>query len=137
MKRLLSSKVRWLNQFLGNSSCLAVGLPHGTIGQLNAMYDIEANTMRMDWLDKLTPEERRRFKHQLCIGYGEAGHIRRDCPHTKAADNTNVQKTFTPRQNNGPPPKPSFGPSKTNYPSHNNNRNNINSGNHPKHNMGG
>jgi hypothetical protein len=107
-----------------------------SIATLNAIYNAEMNAVRMDWLDKLIPEERRRFEHQLCIGCGEPGHIRRECPYNKAVDNSNVHRTFNSRQNNGPPPKQSYGPSKTNYP-FNNNRNNASSGNHPKHNMGG
>ena len=46
-----------------------------SMDQLNAHYNAECSAMRMDWLDKLTPEEGRQFEHQLCIGCGEAGHI--------------------------------------------------------------
>jgi hypothetical protein len=42
-----------------------------SIATLNAIYKAEMDAMRMDWLDKLTLEERRRFEHQLCIGCGE------------------------------------------------------------------
>ncbi len=108
-----------------------------SMDQLNALYNAECNAMRMDWMNKLTPEERRRFEHQLCIGCGEAGHIRRNCLHKLPVDNKNVQKTFNSRPSNGPPPRQSYGPSKTVYPRPNNDRNNFSSGNHPKHNMGG
>jgi hypothetical protein len=36
--------------------------------------------MQMDWVNKLTQEEKRRYNNQLCIGCGHAGHIRKECP---------------------------------------------------------
>ena len=63
---------------------------------LQMLYDAELNAMRMAWLDKLNPEEKRRFDNQLCIGCGEPGHLRRECPHLQAADK-NGMKTIYPR----------------------------------------
>jgi hypothetical protein len=112
--------------------------PIRSTSTLNAIYNAELNAMGMDWLDNLMPEERRRFEHQLCIGCGEPGHIRRECPHKKAVDNSGMQKTVYPRPNYGPPPKQSYGPPpKNNNYQFNNTRNNVNLGNQPKHNMGG
>jgi hypothetical protein len=48
-----------------------------TDNSLNAM---ELYTLQRDWVNKLTTEEKRRFENQLCLGCGQPGHIRRDCP---------------------------------------------------------
>jgi hypothetical protein len=40
---------------------------------------MELFAMQMDWVNNLTPEEKRRFDNQLCIRCGQPGHVRRDC----------------------------------------------------------
>jgi hypothetical protein len=63
---------------------------------LNAM---EFYTLQMDWVNKLTPEEKRHFENQLCIGCGQSGHIRRNCPTKKPVYNRPAQP-FVPQRNN-------------------------------------
>jgi hypothetical protein len=124
---------------------------------LNLLYDAELNAMRMAWLDKLNPEEKRRFDNQLCIGCGEPGHVRRDCPHIQASPMTgsktiyprNVDNTGAQQNSNFPRPqssgntmnKPKNGPGplpkNNSYPVNNNASRIDTPGNLPKHNMGG
>jgi hypothetical protein len=124
---------------------------------LQMLYDAELNAMRMAWLDKLNPEEKRRFDNQLCIGCGEPGHLRRDCPHLQApgmigtktiyprpVDNSGAQRngyqsrpqdpgSMMNKPKNGPGPLPK----NNSYPANNNNSRSNTQGNLPKHNMGG
>ena len=119
---------------------------------LQMLYDAELNAMRMAWLDKLNPEEKRRFDNQLCIRCGEPGHLQRDCPHPKAPDRNGTKtvypsrdRHFQPRpQASGPMmnkpkqgPGPGPLPKNYSYPANNNNSRFITQGNPPKHNMGG
>jgi ferredoxin len=127
---------------------------------LQLLYDAELNAMRMAWLDKLNPEERRRFDNQLCIGCGEPGHNRRECPHLavdqngktiypRAVDNSGMQRNVNHQTRpSSPGPmmnKNKTGPGPRQLPKHdshpnqaNNNNYNFNaSGNPTKHNMGG
>jgi hypothetical protein len=60
---------------------------------LNAM---ELYTLQMDWVNRLTPEEKRRFENQLCIGCGQSGHIRKDCPKKL----NRPAQPFVPQRNN-------------------------------------
>jgi hypothetical protein len=53
-------------------------------GNLNAM---ELYALQMDWVNKLTPEEKRHFENQPCIGCGQSGHIQRNCPTEKRVYN--------------------------------------------------
>jgi hypothetical protein len=128
-----------------------------TTATLNLLYNAELNAMRMAWLDKLNPEERRRFDNQLCIGCGDPGHVRRDCPHlqppamngTKTVYPRNVDNSGAQRGGNFPRPqapgntmnKPKNGPGPLpknySYPVNNNNPRPNTQGNLPKHNMGG
>jgi hypothetical protein len=117
---------------------------------LQMLYDVELNAMRMAWLDKLNPEERRRFDNQLCINCGEPGHLRRECPYPQPPDR-NGMKTVHPNRDRHTPPRlqgsgptmnkqgPGPGPLPKNYsyPVNNNNPRLNTQGNPPKHNMGG
>ncbi len=82
----------------------------------------------MDWLDKLTPEERRRFEHQRCIGCGEPGHIRRECPNKMAVDYSGNKTTY-PRLPTKPGYNAPLSNQKSNIPQGNRNQ--------PKYTMGG
>jgi hypothetical protein len=126
---------------------------------LQLLYDAELNAMRMAWLDKLNPEERRRFDNQLCIGCGEPGHLRRECPHLavdqngktiypRAVDNSGMQRNVNHQRPSSPGhmmnktktgPGPGHLPKHDSYPNQANNNNyKFNaSGNPTKHNMGG
>ena len=62
---------------------------------LQMLYEAELNAMRMAWLDKLNPEEKRRFDNQLCIRCGEPGHLRRECPHPQAPDRNGMKTVYS------------------------------------------
>jgi hypothetical protein len=77
---------------------------HGrSTGKLSFPYDNTLNgamklyALQRSWVDKLSPEEKWRFENQLCIGCGQPGHIRWDCP---KKPNRHVQPFVQPRNNN-------------------------------------
>ncbi len=117
---------------------------------LQMLYDVELNAMRMAWLDKLNPEERRRFDNQLCISCGEPGHLRRECPYPQPPDRNGMKTVHPNRDRHNPPrlqgsgptmnkqgPGPGPLPKNYSYPVNNNNPRPNTQGNPPKHNMGG
>jgi hypothetical protein len=86
--------------------------------------------MQMDWVNNLTPEEKRRFDNQLCIGCGQPEHLQKDCPTNPRVFKNNVK------------PKPNF--QQPQRPVYNNNGNgnvqkpgNAQHNRAPQHNMGG
>ncbi len=118
---------------------------------LQMLYEAELNAMRMAWLDKLNPEEKWRFDNQLCIGCGDPGHVRRDCPHIPppAMNGTKTvypsrDRHFQPRpQASGPMmnkpkqgPGPGPLPKNYSYPANVNNSKYNAQGNPTKHNLG-
>jgi hypothetical protein len=83
--------------------------------------NMELFAMQMDLINKLTPEEKRRFGNQLCIGCGQAGHVWKECP--------TYPRIFTRPARPFQPQRPAFQPQ---WPVNNNTRHNGD----PQHNMG-